>query len=85
MVWYSHLLRSFPQFVVIYTVKAFGVVNKAELDVFFLELLLFSMIQWMMTIWCLVTLLFLNSAGLLEIHGSRTTEAWLAEFWALVC
>ena len=34
MVWYSHLLKNFPQFVVIYTVKGFGVVNKAEVDVF---------------------------------------------------
>ena len=34
MVWYSHLLKSFPQFVVIHTVKGFGIVNKAEIDVF---------------------------------------------------
>ena len=34
MVWYSHLFQKFPQFVVIHTVKGFGVVNKAELDVF---------------------------------------------------
>ena len=34
MVWYSHLLKNFPQFVVIYTVKGFGTVNKAEVDVF---------------------------------------------------
>ena len=34
MVWYSHLLNSFPQLVVIHTVKGFGVVNKAEIDVF---------------------------------------------------
>ena len=34
MVWYSHLLRNFPQFVVIHTVKGFGIVNKAEIDVF---------------------------------------------------
>ena len=34
MVWYSHLLKNFPQFVVIYTVKSFGVLNKAEIDVF---------------------------------------------------
>ena len=33
MVWYSHLLKNFPQFVVIHTVKGFGVVNKAEVDV----------------------------------------------------
>ena len=34
MVWYSHLLKNCPQFVVIYTVKGFSVVNKAEVDVF---------------------------------------------------
>ena len=34
MIWYSHLLKNFPQFVVIHTVKGFGVVNKAEVDVF---------------------------------------------------
>ena len=34
MVWYSHLLKNFPQFVVIYTVKGFGIINKAEVDVF---------------------------------------------------
>ena len=34
MVWYSHLLKNFPQFVVIHTVKSFGIVNKAEVDVF---------------------------------------------------
>ena len=32
--WYSHFLKNFPQFVVIYTVKGFGIVNKAEVDVF---------------------------------------------------
>ena len=34
MVWYSHLLQNFPQFVVIHTVKGFGIVNKAEIDLF---------------------------------------------------
>ena len=34
MVWYSHLLQNFPQFIVIHIVKGFGVVNKAEIDVF---------------------------------------------------
>ena len=34
MVWCSHLFKNFPQFVVIHTVKGFGVVNKAEVDVF---------------------------------------------------
>ena len=32
--WYSHLLKNFPQFIVIHTVKGFSVVNKAEVDVF---------------------------------------------------
>ena len=34
MVWYSHLFKTFPQFVVIHTVKGFGIVNKAEIEVF---------------------------------------------------
>ena len=33
MVWYSHLFQNFPQFVVIHTVKGFGIVNKTEVDV----------------------------------------------------
>ena len=32
--WYSHLFHNFPQFIVIHTFKGFGIVNKAELDVF---------------------------------------------------
>ena len=34
MVWYSHLYQIFPQFIVIHTVRGFGIVNKAEIDVF---------------------------------------------------
>ena len=40
MVWYSHLLKNFPKFIVIHRVKGFGIVNKAEVDVF-LELCCF--------------------------------------------
>ena len=40
VVWYSHLFQNFPQFLVIHTVKGFGIVNKAEIDVF-LELFCF--------------------------------------------
>ena len=43
VVWYSHLFKNFPQFVVIHTVNGFGVVNKAEVDVF-------SMIQQMLAV-----------------------------------
>ena len=41
MVWYSHFLQNFPQFIVIHKVKGFGIVNKIEIDVC-LELLLFN-------------------------------------------
>ena len=34
MVWYSHLLKNFPQFIVIHIVKGFGIIKKAEIDVF---------------------------------------------------
>ena len=49
VVWYSFLCQNFPQFIVIYTVKGFGVVNEAEIDVF-LELCYFWMIQQMLAI-----------------------------------
>ena len=41
MLWYSHLFQNFPQFIVIHTVKGFGIINKAEIDAF-LELSCFS-------------------------------------------
>ena len=50
VVWYSRLFQNFPQFAVIHTVKGFGIVNKAEVDVF-LELSCFLMIQRMLAIW----------------------------------
>ena len=49
VVWYSHLFQNFPQFIVIHTVKGFGIVNKAEIDVF-LNSLVFLMIQLMLEI-----------------------------------
>ena len=42
MVWYSHLFQNFPQFIVIHTVKDFGIVNKAEIE-FFWNSLAFSL------------------------------------------
>ena len=47
VVWYSHLFKNYPQFIVIYTVKAFSVVNETEV---FLEILAFSVIQQMLAI-----------------------------------
>ena len=58
---YSYLFQNFPQFAVIHMLKGFGIVNKAEVDVS-LELFAFSMIQWMLAIWSLVSLAFLNPA-----------------------
>ena len=61
VVWYSCLFQNFPQFIVIHTVKGFGIVNKAEIVVL-MEFLLFSMIQRMLEIWSLVPLPFLKPA-----------------------
>ena len=63
MVWYFHLVASFPQFVMIHTVKGFSVVDETEIDVlFFFNPLAFSIIQQMLAISSLVPLPFLNPA-----------------------
>ena len=49
MVWYSHLFKNFPQFVVIHTAKGFSKVNETEVDAFW-NSLAFSMIQEMLAI-----------------------------------
>ena len=61
VVWYFHLLKNFPQFVVIHTVKGFGRVTKTKIDVF-PNSLAFLIIQQMLAIWSLVSLPFLNPA-----------------------
>ena len=73
VVWYSHLFKNFPQFVVIPTVKGFSIVNKVEVDVF-LELFHFLMIQQMLEIWSLVPLPSLNPAWTSGI--SQFTYYW---------
>ena len=55
------IFQNFPQFIVIHTIKGFGIVNKAEVDVFWNSLAL-SMIHLMLAIWSLVPLPFLNPA-----------------------
>ena len=78
VLWYSHLFQNFPQFVVIHMVKGFGVVNKAEVDVFW-NCLAFSMIHQMLAIWFLVPLPFLNPAwtsGSCSRCCSRFTYCW---------
>ena len=80
MVWYSHLFQNFPQFIVIYTVKGFGIVNKAEIDVF-LELACFF--NDPVDVGHLISGSSVSSKSSLniwEIHSSRTVEAWLGGF-----
>ena len=73
VVWYSHLLKNFPQFVVILTVKGFSVVNEAEVDVF-LEFSCFFYDPAMLAIWSLVPLPFLNPAC--TSGSSQFTYCW---------
>ena len=75
VVWYSHPFKNFPQFVVIHTVKGFGIVSKAEVDIF-LELTCFLVIQWMSAIWSLVPLPFLNPA-------LTSASSWFMHCWSL--
>ena len=79
VVWYSHLFHNFPQFIVIHTVKGFGIVNKAEIDAF-LELSCFfdDPVNVDNLLWFLC--LFQNQLEHLEVHGSHTVEVWLRKF-----
>ena len=75
VVWYSHLFQNFPQFIVIHTVKGFGIVDKAEIDVFWNSVALL-MIQWMLAIWFLVPLPFLKPAW-------TSGSSWFTYCWSL--
>ena len=78
VVWYSHLLKNFPQFVVIYTVKGFSIVNEAEVNVFFWNFPAFSIIQWMLAIWSLVSLPldFLVAQTVKNLPAMEETWVW---------
>ena len=73
VVWYTDLLKNFPQFVVIHTVKGFGS-SQWSRSRWFSGTLAFSMIQQMLTIWSLVLLPFLNPAW--TSGRSRFTYCW---------
>ena len=79
MVWYSHLLKNFPQFAVDHTVKGFGIVSKAEVDVF-LELSCFFDDPADVGNLIPGSSAFSNQLEHLEVHGSCIAEAWLGEF-----
>ena len=74
MVWYSHLFQNFPQFIVIHTVKGFGIINKAEIDVFLELSCFYRLIQQMLAIWSLVPLPFLKPAW--TSGSSQFTYCW---------
>ena len=88
VIWYSHLLKNFPQFAVIRTIKGFGIVNKTEMGVF-LELSFFLMIQQMLAIWSLVPLPFLKPAWTIRkftVHiflkpGLENFEHYFTSVW----
>ena len=72
VVWYSHLLKNFPQFVVIHTVKGFGIVSKAEICVF-LEHLLF---WWSSGCWHLTSGSSTFSKTILNIWKFISLKEW---------
>ena len=79
VVWCSHLFQNFPQFIVIHTVKDFGIVNKAEMDIFLEHSFFFyDLTCWQFDLWFLcLSLIWLEH---LEVHGLHIIEAWLGEF-----
>ena len=79
MVWYSHLFQNFLKFIVIHTVKGFGIVNKAEIDVF-LELSCFSHDPADVGNLISGSSAFSNKLEHQEVHSSHIAEAWLGEF-----
>ena len=80
MVWYSHLFKNFPQFIVMHIVKGFSIVNETE--VFFLEFSYFFYNP--MDVGNLISGSFAFSKTSLNIqkftHSSRIAKAWLGEF-----
>ena len=80
MVWYSHLFKYFPQFVVIHRVKGFGIVNKAEVDVFLKLSCFFDDPRDVGNLISGSSALLKGQLEHLEVHGSHILEAWLGEF-----
>ena len=75
VIWYSHLFKNFPQFILIHTVKGFGIVNKAEIDVF-LELSFYDPAD----VGNLISGSSAFSKTSLNIWKFTEVEAWLGEF-----
>ena len=80
MVWHSYLFKNFPQFVVMYTVKGFGVVNKTKVDVFLEISYFFNDPADVSNLISGSSAFSKSSLNNLEVHGSHTVEALLGEF-----
>ena len=77
MVWYSHIIQNFPEFVVIHTVKGFGILNKAEEDVFLELSSFFHDPTDVGNLTSGSSAFSKTSLNHLEVHDSRIAEAWL--------
>ena len=93
MVWYAHLLKNFPQFIVVHTVKGFGIVNKAQIDVF-LELSCFfddpvdvgNLISGSSAFsksFCLFTIVWSQVNSREETQPSPSTENWIKDLLSM--
>ena len=80
MVWYYHLFQNFPQFILIHTVRGFGVVNKAEVDVFLELCCFFDDPRDVGNLISGSSAFSKSSLNIWKFTGSRTVEAWLGEF-----
>ena len=80
MVWYAHLFQNFPQFVMVCIVKRFGIVNKAEIDVFLELSCFFDDPANVSNLISGSSAFSKNQLEHLDVYGSRTVEAWLGEF-----
>ena len=80
MVWYSHLFKNFPQFVVIHMVKGFSIVNEAEVDVFLEFSCFFYDPVDVGNLISGFSAFSKTRCSHLEVHGSDISEAWLGEF-----
>ena len=78
--WYSYLFKNVPQFVVTHRVKGFGVVNKAEIDVFLELSCFFSDLMGLGNLFSGSSAFSKRQLKHLEVHGSCAVEAWLGEF-----
>ena len=80
VVWYSLIFKNFPQFIVIHTVEDFGIVNKAEIDVFLELSCLFDDPVDVGNLISGSSAFSKTQREHLEIHSSCIAEAWLGKF-----